>query len=123
MEFAGRGEHGGGALIYLPEMAQTDLNGLCHVLFCAITNATNYRSDAQAIYNSLRLRARLVEERYGENMSNPMIIGQMLIDSQVDGRENMASAILKDLRLLPSRTRFKPLIDVWAAAALNEVSD
>lgn len=123
LEFAGRGEYGGGALIYLPEIAQTNLNGLCHVLFCAMANATNYRGDAQSIYNNLRLRARLVEERYGENMSNPMIFGQMLIDAQVEGREEMARTVLKDLRLLPSRTRFSKQIETWAAAALNEVAD
>lgn len=123
LEFAGRGEYGGGTLIYLPEIEQTNLNGLCHVLFCAMANATNYRSDAQSIYNNLRLRARLVEERYGENMSNPMVLGQMLVDAQVEGREEMARTVLRDLRLLPSRTRFSKQIETWAAAALSEVSD
>jgi intracellular multiplication protein IcmJ len=123
LEFTGRGEYGGGALIYLPEISQTDLNGLCHVLFCAMANATNYRGDAQTIYNNLRQRARLVEDRYGENMSNPTILGQMLIDAQVEHREEMAQTVLRDLKLLPSRTRFSKQIEMWAAAALNEVAD
>ena len=36
LEHVGQGEFGGGTLIYLPEVSAESLNGLCHVLFCAM---------------------------------------------------------------------------------------
>src|ERR1700694_1589950 len=36
--------YGGGTLIYLPEINQTNLNSFCHVVFCAITNDTGYKA-------------------------------------------------------------------------------
>jgi len=39
LESVGVGGYGGGALVYIPEIEQVELNVLCHVLFCAITNS------------------------------------------------------------------------------------
>lgn len=80
LEAVGKGEYGGGTLIYLPEISQSDLSGLCHVLFCAIANATDYRVDAQNVYRNLKLRSKVVEEKLGEGMSNPGLVGQLLIN-------------------------------------------
>lgn len=117
LEAVGKNEYGGGTLIYLPELSQTELNGLCHVLFCAMANATAYRNDAQNIYRSLKLRTQPVEEKLGEGMSNPALLGQMLIETKTEN-ENL----LKTLRLLPSRTKFSKQIEDWAAAALKELA-
>ncbi len=117
LEAVGRNDYGGGTLIYLPEITQPELNGLCHVLFCAMANAANYRADAQTIYRSLKLRAQTVEQKLGEGMSNPGLLGQMLIESSIENPEK----ILKDLRLLPSRSRFNQQIEDWAAAAMKEL--
>ena len=78
LEAVGKNDYGGGTVIYLPEITQVELNGLCHVLFCAIANATNYRADAQTIYRSFKLRAQPVEEQIGEGMSNPNIAGTII---------------------------------------------
>lgn len=121
LESVGKNDYGGGILIYFPELSQTDLNGLCHVLFCAIANATNYHSDAQAVYRSLKMRSKIVEEKLGEGMSNPALVGQMLIDSQIKERSKLISSILQNLRLLPSRTKFSKQIETWAHAALEEM--
>ena len=118
LEAAGKSDYGGGTLIYLPEITQPELNGLCHVLFCAIANATSYRTDAQTIYRSLKLRSQMVEEKLGEGMSNPALLGQTLIE--MDAK---ADAITKDLKLLPSRSKFGQFIEDWAAAALQELSN
>lgn len=117
LEAVGKNDYGGGNIIYLPEIEQASLNGLCHVLFCAIANATNYRADAQAIYRSLKMRTQPVEDQIGEGMSNPSLLGQLLIESNTPP-ENL----LKDLRLLPSRTKFNQQIEDWAAAALKELA-
>ncbi|MDQ2994349.1 MAG: type IVB secretion system protein IcmJDotN [Pseudomonadota bacterium] len=115
-------DYGGGTLIYLPEMTQAELNGLCHVLFCAIANATSYRADAQTIYRNLKFRQQIVEQSLGEGMSNPARLGQMLIDAPLEHREQTIDKVLKDLRLLPSRTKFDEQIKMWAEAALDELA-
>jgi len=121
LEAVGQGDYGGGTLIYLPEISQADLNGLCHVLFCAIANATDYRSDAQNVYRNLKLRSKIVEDKLGEAMSNPGLIGQMLLNVRPDPKEPMP-IWLQTLRLLPARAKFTKQIETWAAAALDEMA-
>lgn len=122
LEAVGQGNEGGGTLVYLPELPQADLNGLCHVLFCAIANATAYRNDAQNIYRSLKLRSQIVDDKLGEKMSSPSLLGQMMIDSATDVRREVEQKLLPSVRLLPSRTRFNKHIEAWAQAALDELS-
>src|SRR3989338_2122337 len=122
LESAGKDEYGGGTLIYLPEVTQPELNGFCHVLFCAMTNATAYYGDAQVIYRNLKMRSKVVEDQIGEGMSDPATLGQVLIDAQIEQRDAVGEALLKDMRLLSSHVRFTPQIEAWAKAALEEMS-
>lgn len=123
LEAVGKGDYGGGTLIYLPEISQAQLNALCHVLFCAIANATDYRIDAQNVYRMLKMRSKVVEEKLGEGMSNPSVIGQMLIQQATDAGAHVAPpAWLTAIRLLPARARFTEQIETWAKAALEELS-
>ena len=87
LEAVGKGDYGGGTLVYLPEMTQEELNGLCHVLFCAISNATSYRNDAQSIYRDLKLRSKPVEEKLGEGLSQPALFGQILLEANIKDRD------------------------------------
>lgn len=121
IESIGMDEMGGGQLIYLPEMSQSELNSFSHVLFCAMGNGTGYQESAQSIYRSFKFRSQLIENKFGPGTSNPSILGQLLLEYQVKspGRE---SEVLKDLRLLPSYTKFKVQLDAWAAAALEELA-
>ncbi len=121
IESVGVGGYGGGSLIYLPELLQSELNSLCHVLFCAITNDTGYKSTAQSIYRSLKFRTQPVEEKFGEGTSDPAIFGRLLIDSGHADPEQ-SEAIFRDMRLLPSRAKFRKQIESWAAGALEEVA-
>lgn len=121
LEAVGKGDYGGGNLIYLPEISQPDLNGLCHVLFCAIANATHYRSDSQNIYRTLKLRSKIVDEKLGEGISNPSLVGQVLLNN-ADPEQLKNLTWLEPLRLLPARARFNTQIETWAAAALEELS-
>lgn len=114
-------DFGGGTIIHLPQMSQSELNGLCHVLFCAIANATSYRADAQALYRSLKFRAQLVEQTLGEGMSNPARLGQVLIDAPIKEKAVLMQKVFSELRLLPSRTKFSAQINHWAQAAMEEV--
>lgn len=122
MESVGVGGYGGGTLVYLPELSQTELNSLCHVLFCAVTNDTGYKSSAQTIYRSFKIRSQAVENKFGEGTSDPAIFGQLLIDSGHINDE-YAEKILKDIRLLPSRAKFRKQIEGWASSALEEITE
>lgn len=120
IESVGVGGYGGGTLIYLPELSQAELNSLCHVLFCAITNDTGYKGTAQGIYRSLKFRSQPVEEKFGEGTSDPANFGRLLIDSG-NTHSEQTDQIFRDIRLLPSRAKFRKQIERWAAAALEEV--
>lgn len=121
VESVGVGGYGGGTLIYLPELTQTELNSLCHVLFCAITNDTGYKPSAQNIYRGFKFRSQLIEEKFGEGTSDPAIFGQLMIDTGVNDEERRAQ-LFKNILLLPSRAKFRKQIEKWAASALEEIS-
>jgi intracellular multiplication protein IcmJ len=106
--------YGGGALIYLPEITQSELNSFCHVLFYAITNDTSYKETAQSIYRSLKFRTQPFEGQFGEGTSDPAIFSQLLIDTEEFELAD-AKQLLTNVRLLPSRARFKNQIESWAA--------
>ncbi len=122
LEQVGQGEIGGGALIYLPELSGGQLNGLCHVLFCAMSNASTYYADAQNIYRELKLRSQLVEKQFGEGLSDPAVFGRALLDSHVENTRDKGLALLKHVKLLPSRSRFKSLVDDWAKTAAGSIA-
>ena len=122
LESVGVGGYGGGTLIYLPELSQSELNGLCHVLFCAITNDTGYKNSSQTIYRSFKFRSQLVEEKFGEGTSDPSIFGHLLIDSGPVSKES-STTIFKNIRLLPSRAKFRIQIERWAESALEEMAE
>lgn len=111
--------YGGGKLIYLPEMTQNAVDSLCHVLFCAMTNKTNYMDAAQTTYRNLRLRSQLIEEKFGVNTSDPDVFCQLILNNniEIDQRELFAN-----IRILPSYARFRDQLEDWAAAAIKELS-
>ena len=122
IESVGVGGYGGGTLIYLPELTQSELNSLCHVLFCAITNDTGYKTSAQNIYRSFKFRSQIVEEKFGEGTSDPGLFGQLMIDANVTD-ESIREQLFKNILLLPSRAKFRKQIEKWAASALEEIAD
>ncbi len=121
IESVGVGGYGGGTLIDLPEMSQIELNSLCHVLFCAITNDTGYKSSAQTIFLGLKMRSQAMESRFGAGSSDPAMFGHLLLDSGPHSTENM-DRIFKNIRLLPSRAKFRTQVESWATSALKEIS-
>ena len=56
VEAVGKSDFGGGTLIYLPEISQTELNALSHALFTAMASGnTTDDNNANNTYRSLRL--------------------------------------------------------------------
>ena len=123
LESVGMEESGGGQLIYLPELSQADLNSFCHVLFCAMGNGTGYQDTAQAIYRDFKFRSQPVEDRFGAGTSQPAVLGQLLLEHSGRANAPIKEDILKEVRLLPSYEKFKPQLEAWAAAALQELAE
>jgi len=121
IESIGMDESGGGQVIFLPEMSQGDLNSFCHVLFCAMGNGTGYQDTAQAIYRSLKFRSQPIDAKLGAGTNNPAALGHLLLEYD-DHFPEKKHAILKDLRILPSYTKFKLQLDGWAEDALEELA-
>ncbi|MES2142320.1 MAG: type IVB secretion system protein IcmJDotN [Pseudomonadota bacterium] len=105
IETAGAGGYGGGVLIYLPEISQNHLNALCHILFMAMNNNTEYKESAQNAYRDLKSRSQIIEAELGESMHEPAQFGQSLIESGERGV--LAKEVFAPIRLLPSRAGFK----------------
>jgi len=55
-------------------------------------------------------------------MSDPAILGRMLIDTPDKDRAVVGERVMKPLRLLPSNTKFSKQIETWAKAALEELA-
>ena len=121
LEMVGKIDNTGGILIALDDMSQADLNGLCHALFCAIQNGTEYADAANDLYNDLRLRSKVIEEVYGEGLSNPAFMGQMTIDTPLEKREALNEQIFKGVRVLPLLNKFNRCVDTWSKTALGQM--
>lgn len=123
LQAVGFDEMGGGQIIYLPEINQSDLNSFCHVLFVAMGNTTGFQEGAQTIYRSLRFRSQIIENKFGAGTSNPAVFGQLLIEHQDNHPGESLQRVTQDVRLLPSYTKFKTQLDAWAQAALKELEE
>jgi len=123
IESIGKQDYGGGTIIYLPKITQNDLNALCHVLFYAMANATNHQSEAQNLYRTLTLNSKVVEKVLAEGMSDPAMLGRMLIDAYMENRVATTEKILQNLRLLPSRDKFNTQVLAWADSSFEGKHD
>ncbi|MFU8797760.1 MAG: type IVB secretion system protein IcmJDotN [Gammaproteobacteria bacterium] len=110
LESVGQGDFGGGTLIYLPEISQSDLNAFCHVMFNAMAKETEEKSAAESLYRDLRFRSQPMEEAFGEGTSDPAIFGRMLMELNAENQASVQGALEKSIRLLPLRSRFKAQI-------------
>lgn len=120
LESVGGGGYGGGVLIYLPEITQACLNAFCHVVFLAMDNNTEYKETAENAYRHLKLRSQIIEDEWGENMHEPALLGQLLIES--GEKAIFSKRIFTKVRLLPSRTAFKKEREAYSASpALSSV--
>lgn len=124
MEVIGRTDFGGGTLIYLPEMNQSMLNALCHVLFANIVSGTGtYEKNARNIYRSFKLRSQLVEKELGEGLSSPALCGQMFIDASIANKQKFISAFNDKIRLLPDLLKFSQQVDSWMIQGLHALEN
>lgn len=121
IEMIGRSVNTGGSVIYLPEISQAQLNATCHTLFCAIANSGEHAKVSQDIYNSLKLRSKEVEKSLGKGLSDPAMLGQMLIDTPLDHPEYVFTETMGNLRILPTLDAFAVQIREWSQTALTNL--
>ena len=123
LEAIGKSDFGGGVLIHLPEMTQTELNALCHVIFSSIVYRLQGAVQGKSVYRSLKLRAQSIEESIGEGFSNPAYFGQLLVDANAEQRAKLEAAMAGTFRLLPNIARFSTEIVHWAVAGLDALRE
>ncbi len=111
--------YGGGLLIYLPEITQNHLNALCHVLFSAMNQQTEYKETAQNAYRHLKLRAQVIEDEWGEEMQQAATFGQLLIE--LEHKALLKQKIFSAVRLLPSRAGFSVQNADWSHAITTQL--
>ncbi|AAO91119.1 type IVB secretion system protein IcmJDotN [Coxiella burnetii] len=121
LDAVGKGESGGGTLIYLPEMTQGELNALCHVLFTSIATESSSATEARNIYRSFKLRSQIIEQQLGEGLSHPALLGQLLVDTKTEKMSLLKDALETKLRLLPDLARFSVQVEAWARDGLEEL--
>ncbi len=119
LESVGNSDFGGGSLIVLPEMSQSQLNALCHVLFAQMATATSLSNQAKNVYRGMKLRAQLVEKQLGEGMSNPAVYGRMLVDNSGERAAALHQTVTEKVRLLPNIEKFSRQIQSWVLESVN----
>lgn len=121
LESVGRDEYGGGVLIVMPEFSQNEINALCHNLFTAIISGNRFATQARNIYRSLRLRSQQAEKTLGEGMSNPSMLGQLLVDAGAERASGIQRQLKTGARLLPDVQGFAEPAKVWIQEGLSQL--
>lgn len=111
----------GGHLIFLPDIQQSDLNSLCHVLFHSIALQDANASQAKNIYRTLKLRAQLIDKQLGDDMSNPAIYCQMLSDADESQAKKFNEGIAQSTRYLPDVIGYQTSIQNWIRLSFKEL--
>lgn len=120
LDAVGKSDFGGGVLIYLPELTQNQLNALCHVLFANRVSGNELQDSAiRNIYRSLRLRNQWVDKEIGEGLSNPGLMGQLLIETDAQDPLRLQKHLLASVRLLPEFNAFAEQIETWVVKGLQ----
>jgi intracellular multiplication protein IcmJ len=119
IESVGQSDFGGGSLILLPEISQSQLNAMCHYLFAQMALSTSELSSAKNVYRSLKLRSQLIEKQLGEGMSNPALYGRVLVETESPEAKDLHKELVQHVRLLPAVEKFSNQIQQWVLAAIK----
>jgi len=120
MDSVGLDNISGGQLIYLPEITQNQLNSFCHVLFCVIGVENPYQGCAQIAYRTLKQRAKIVQNVFGETISEPKALGRLILEYQAQKQKVVADKVFDGLRLLPIHTMFHTQLAAWSQSAMSQ---
>jgi intracellular multiplication protein IcmJ len=119
IESVGQSDFGGGSLILLPEINQSQLNALCHVLFAQMAHSNAMLTSAKNIYRGLKLRSQFLEKQLGEGLSSPAIYGRVLVESRDKKAAELHKKMVETVRLLPAIEKFTLEIQSWSDSAMS----
>lgn len=119
LEAVGKGEFGGGVLVYLPNVSQSELNAMCHVLFTSMVVGNSYAIQAKNVYRGLRLQSQAIEKQVGEGFSNPFLYGRLLIEIEGEQSRKLHNQLLPHIRLLPDINRFAMQVKDWVQDSIT----
>lgn len=116
------GSTAGGILIWLPELGQAELNHLSRAAFIAMRDENcKLFASASALMTALETRAAFLDNHFTPLASDPAFLGQAFLkmskDDYAGRKEN-----LKNIRLLPNRSRFEPQIKYWAESVYRDLT-
>ena len=119
LAYANASGHNRGVLIYMPEMTQSHINGLMHSIFCSVAGATLHEGTSEVIHKTMKLRAKVVEDMYGEGRSDPTAFGHMLINAMnIDAK--IPEKLLENIRFLPNMLGFIDEVKDWSQDAASD---
>lgn len=116
------GNSDSGRLIWLPEISQQELNHISRIFFIVLHyNMNGGRGVSDHLLSAVRHITAALENRVltferifdSEGCSNPTILSQVLI-SMTDEQYNKRAEFLKDVRLMPYKSRFANQIAYYA---------
>jgi intracellular multiplication protein IcmJ len=119
------GSLGGGSLIYLPDMAQTELNHLCRAIHLGKTQSSLH-DRAQTAWDALVARRAEAKKRLG--MDDPVTLGVLLLENLNDTEYAARHKKLAGIRYLPPSRymvagkngmvdQFPAMLDYWQSSA------
>ena len=115
------GSTAGGLLIWLPEMSQVELNHLSRALFVAMRDdKSKIYAAASGLYMSMESRGVFMDQHFAAGASDPGVLGQAFLKMKSDTYEKRAD-YLKNIRLLPQRSRFEPQVKYWAETIFRDL--
>lgn len=116
------GSTAGGMLIWLPEMSQIELHHLCRALFVAMRDEKGKMStSASSLFMSLESRGVFMEQHFAAGASDPAVLGQAFLKMKPDEYDKRVD-FLKNIRLLPQRSRFEPQVKYWAETVFRDLT-
>lgn len=109
----------GGAVIWLPEMSQAELNLLCIGLFVVRRDEkSKWFGTAENLFATLTGRATYVESKFGK--CDPGAVAQVLLNMRPEDYANRQDFV-GPLKLLPYRARFETQVDYWATECFKNL--
>ena len=99
-------------MIWCPEISQEKLNIICLNLFLAMENPT-LKEMAEQVYLEFEKLKQFVDSYLGRNLggSDPGVFAETMIE--MENEKEVIDNIRKNIRVLPTKTRFQPYIDQW----------
>ena len=116
------GSTSGGVLIWLPELTQAELNHLARAAFIAMRDeGCKLFASASALMTALETRAAFLDNHFTPMASDPAFLGQAFLKMSKDDYGKRGET-LKNIKLLPNRSRFEPQIKYWSESVYRDLS-